>query len=90
MCSVDAMTSTTRETVVAEENIRVRLNGIDLVWLKEDDDTGALAYPDHLDSNGNVTWEAALSLDSHAHVCEGGIIMRYGRQIGTMDNLEFL
>lgn len=67
-------------------NYRVKLGEHQLWWLKNSDGTGALAYPSHCDSEGNVI----VLADSYAHVCNGGVIRRYGKNIGTVDDLEFL
>ncbi len=75
---------------MAKENIPVRFKGDDYVWLKNDDGSGPLAYPSHLDADGHVNMTDAFFSDSFAHVFSGGVIMRYNQQIGTVDDLEFI
>lgn len=40
--------------MMAEENIRVRFNGRELIWLKGDDGSGPLAPLEHIDDDGSV------------------------------------
>jgi hypothetical protein len=70
-------------------NIPVALKGQRLVWLKDDDTpNGPLAYPEHLDENGDIR-ASALGAASYAHIFDG-VIKRYNRVIGTIDDLVFL
>jgi hypothetical protein len=69
-----------------EASIPVRLGDVDLVWLKEADGSGALAYPEHVDDDGQVKWDHVFS-DSFAHVQSDGTIRRYGATIGSRDDL---
>lgn len=71
-----------------EGSIPVSFNGESFVWLKNDDGSGALAYPHHIDEGGHVKIMHCLS-DSFAHVMSDGAIMRYGSQIGVRDDLSF-
>jgi hypothetical protein len=71
-----------------ENSIPVTFKGENYIWLKNDDGSGALAYPQHVDQDGNVKMEHAFS-DSFAHVMSDGAIMRYRTQIGTRDELVF-
>lgn len=74
-----------------DENIPVRFDGLDLMWLKHDDGSGALAPLRHVDDDGHVTFDAVFGgEDSYAHVMSDGTIMRYHEKIGTVDDLEFL
>jgi len=66
--------------------IRCNLHGTALVWLKETDGSGALAYPHHVEDDGQVNVEGLLN-DSFGHVTIDGKIMRYREQIGTVDDL---
>lgn len=55
-----------------------------------DETEGALlAYPEHCDEQGDILPEHIFS-DSYAHVYPSGGILRYGSQIGTAEELEFL
>ena len=63
--------------------VRVMFQGKPYVFLKEDDGTGALAYPEHCDAAGKVRTIA----ESFAHVVPGGRIMRHRRQIGVVADL---
>jgi hypothetical protein len=69
-----------------EAAIPVTLGGVELVWLKNADGGGALAYPNHVDADGHVKIEHVFS-DSFAHVNSDGTISRYGARIGTRDDL---
>lgn len=75
---------------MAKENIHVRFNGCDLIWLKDDDGSGPLAPPEHIDSDGHVHVRDALCSDSYAHIFSDGKILRYGSEIGSVDDLEFV
>jgi hypothetical protein len=72
---------------MADSVVYVTLNGVDLVWLRNEDGSGALAYPEHIDEGGHVTIEAVFE-DSYAHVFRGGQIMRYNTRIGWRDDLK--
>jgi hypothetical protein len=67
--------------------VYVTLNGLDLVWLKGEDGSGALAYPEHIDEDGDVRMEAVFK-DSYAHVFEDGEIFRYNERIGSRHDLK--
>lgn len=71
------------------EKIHVRFKENLLIWLKDDDGSGALAPLHHVDMDGNVKLECVFE-DSYAHVFEDGSIMRYGQIIGEISDLEFL
>ncbi len=73
----------------SEENIPIRFAGHDLMWLKNEDGSGALAPYEHLDKDGHVNAYDAFCSDSYAHVIDGKI-WRYGECVGTVDDLEFL
>jgi hypothetical protein len=64
----------------------VSFQGIDLWFLEGEDGTGPLAPLEHCDDQGNFKWWC-FTEDSFAHVIEGGIIKRYGREIGTVSDL---
>jgi hypothetical protein len=70
------------------EPIKVRFHGIDLIWLKSDDGSGALALPEHIADDGAPYLGDALFSDSYAHVFGDGTIWRYKIQIGTVDDFE--
>jgi len=70
-----------------ENSIPVTFRGEPFVWLRNEDESGALAYPQHIDSDGHVKLMFVTS-DSYAHVQSDGSIMRYGTQIGTRDELQ--
>ena len=72
----------------APDTLHVRLNGRHLVWLKNPDGSGALAYPEHIDADGNVKLAHALTSDSYAQVGEDGLIRRYHQVIGQVGDLE--
>lgn len=69
------------------EAIKVRFNGVDLIWLKDEFGEGALAYPDHVDDTGNIAFQHVMS-DSYAHVFSDGTIRRYGQTVGTVKDLD--
>ena len=71
---------------IDEGSIRVIFRGQDLVWLKNRDGSGALAYPEHVDADGHVTFGHVLS-ESFAHVLPDGRIFRHHECIGTVDEL---
>lgn len=73
-------------STIDEGSIPVLLKGVSLIWLKNSDGTGALAYPEHVDGDGNVKREHAFS-ESYAHVCNDGCIRRYGAVIGSVGDL---
>ncbi len=64
------------------ESIPVQLNGRRLIWLKRDDRSGPLAYPEWMEGRAN------LFVGFYAQMTEG-IIKRDGEVIGTMDDLVF-
>ena len=69
-------------------HIKVRFQGRELWWLKDDDTScGPLAPLDHCDEKGDVIAGALLE-DSFAHVCDDGKIRRYHSVIGSVDDLE--
>lgn len=71
-------------------NVKVEFDGLMLWWITDDELEGALAPLNHCDEEGEIAdLETALFLhgDSYAHVFEDGRIMRYGRQIGTRNDL---
>ena len=69
------------------KTVYVVLDGRDLVWLKDEDGSGALAYPEHIDEAGDVRAEHVLS-DSYAHVFPNGEIMRFNQRIGSRDDFQ--
>jgi hypothetical protein len=71
----------------APDTVHVRLNGRDLVWLKNLDGGGPLAYPEHVDADGNVKLEHVFS-DSYAQVGVDGLIRRHHQVIGQVGDLE--
>lgn len=71
-----------------ENSIPVTFKGEPFVWLRNEDESGALAYPQHIDADGNVKMMFCMS-DSYAHVTSDGIILRYGAQIGMREDLQF-
>lgn len=74
-----------------ERSIRVRLNGVDLWWLRNADGSGALAPADHCDDMGQINGiETALFDDSYAHVMPDGTIWRYRREIGDVTDLQII
>jgi hypothetical protein len=59
-------------------------------WLLEmGDGSGALAYLEHCDENGEVTFDHAMDT-SFAHLYPDGHISRYGVRIGAKEDLVFL
>lgn len=71
--------------------VRVRFMGEEYVWLRCKNNTGALAYPHHVDSDGHIRDAlTALCAYSFAHVYKDGYIRRYGAVIGTVADLEEL
>lgn len=68
-------------------NTLVTFQGNRYIWLKHEDNSGALAYPDHVDDDGEIHLGACF-LDSFAHVF-GGKILRYGEVIGSIEDLQF-
>jgi len=64
----------------------VSFQGIDLWFLENEDGTGPLAPLEHCDDEGNFRSECFLE-DSFAHVFEGGIIKRFGQEIGSVADL---
>ena len=69
------------------KTVYVVLDGRDLVWLRNEDGSGALAYPEHIDEDGEVRMEAVFK-DSYAHVFPNGEIMRFNQRIGSRDDLQ--
>jgi hypothetical protein len=69
-----------------QASIPVMLKGTRLIWLKDADGTGALAFPEHIDEEGCVKWEHVFS-ESFAHVCSDGAIRRFGAVIGNISDL---
>lgn len=69
-------------------SVKVRFQGTEY-WLMcaPDGDYGPLAYIEHCDDEGEIKLESALS-ESFAHCYPDGRIIRYGRQIGTRNDLE--
>jgi hypothetical protein len=68
-------------------DVRVELFGRRLVWLKDPDGSGALAYPEHLDESGELKPGHALFSLSYAHVFADGTIRRLDKVIGTVADL---
>lgn len=57
-------------------------------WYIKDDNHGPLAPLEHCDENGNIKdFETGLFAESFAHVFPDGNIMRYGKVIGTENDL---
>jgi hypothetical protein len=70
-----------------EDMIPVTLAGIELVWVKNRDGTGALAYPHHVDlGTKDIKLEHVFS-ESYAHVFQDGTIWRLGSVIGSVGDL---
>lgn len=71
-------------------SVRVKFQGTEY-WLlcDSDGDFGALAPLDHCNEEGHVVdFETAVFADSFAHLFPDGRLMRYGKQIGTREDLE--
>jgi hypothetical protein len=66
---------------------RVRFNGVEYVWLKNDDGSGVLADPGHISAEGNVLQQHAFS-DAYAIVLPDGRILRRGQEIGRVEELS--
>lgn len=66
--------------------VRVRLDGVELWWLKNGDGSGALAPLDHCNDAGEVE----VFADSYAYVTSDGRILRYHEEIGHRDDLEIV
>ena len=73
---------------IDNDAIPVTFNGERYIWLKKNDGTGALAYPHHVDEDGYITLDHAMS-DSFGHVWDGKI-WRYRKIIGSIDDLQFV
>ena len=73
---------------MVEKSIPVLFQGEPFVWLMNDDGSGALAYPQHVDETGNVKPMFCTS-SSYAHVMSDGSVMCHGVQIGTRNDLVF-
>lgn len=58
-------------------------------WIREPDNSGALAPHDHCTESGNLIFEALFG-DSYAHVYPDGTIKRYNSTIGHRDDLVML
>lgn len=71
------------------ENIRVRLRGKELVWMRDQHGAGPLAYPDHVGADGHITLAATFK-DSYGHVYSNGEVKRYGLVMATVADLEIL
>lgn len=72
--------------MIDKGSIPVLLKELRLIWLKNPDGTGALAFPHHIDEDGHVMLEHCFS-ESYAHVCADGCIRRYGTVIGSVGDL---
>ena len=76
---------------MAYEDFRVRLNGLELVWMKDGHGiTGPLAPLEHIEPDGSLNIGHGLLSDSYAHVCDDGLIRRYRCVIGSVDDLELI
>ena len=71
-------------------NIHVRFQGHELIWLKDENGSGALAPLEHIDDDGHVNMYDAFCSDSYAHISSDGSIWRYREQIGTISDLEIV
>lgn len=72
-----------------QDTIKVRFKGEEY-WLLAGEISGrALAYMKHIDEDKNIKPEHVFS-DSFAHLIDDGRIMRYGKQIGTQEDLEII
>lgn len=65
------------------KNTKVEFPGHGTFWLIID----ALAPLEQCDSDGRLTDEAVFFGESYAHIFPDGRIIRYGKTIGTRDDL---
>jgi hypothetical protein len=70
-----------------DSDVRVELFGRRLVWLKNPDGSGPLAYPEHMDESGELKLAHAMVSLSYAHVFADGTIRRFNKVIGTVADL---
>ena len=71
----------------------VLFQGHRLFFCEEEDGSGALAPPEHIGGDGNITLEAVLGFfeaPSYAHVYPDGLISRFGLPAGKRSDLVFL
>lgn len=64
---------------MAEENLHVKFNSLELIWLKNADGSGPLAWPDQIDEDSHVYLY---------HVYSDGNIRRLGKVIGSVGDLQ--
>lgn len=73
---------------MVEKNIPVIFEGEPFIWLRNEDGSGALAYPQHVDESGHIKRMFCFS-ESFAHVMADGAILSRGAEIGTRNDLVF-
>lgn len=74
-------------------NIMVRFKNYGTFWWQKSVDSpwGPLAPLNHCGEDGSIEdIHVALFADSFAHVYEDGTIKRYGKEIGTIDDLKLV